>query len=93
MEPLITEIGTVAVLAGFGGLLRGCIGLYKVMKNPEQGTVKEEFKPKTFGMSVLISGMAGVAGYFLAGLTEPAVLIPLGWAGIDGVEGLFKQKK
>ena len=84
-------LGTVFILGAFGGFLRGCIGLKKVMDDPDQGTVKEEFDGKKFILSVAISGMGGVTAFLLLGAEDPQTIIHIGFMGVDAVEGLFKR--
>ena len=88
MEP----VALAAIYGGFGGLIRGLGGLYKIAKDREKGTILEEFKPALFGVSLIISASAGVLIYYMTNDMTPLALIGAGFAGIDVIETMFKTK-
>ena len=74
-----------------GGLVRGAFGIKKAMDTAKELDKPFVFDVAYFGTSVLISAIAGTVAALFLNPTEvtAAVIIPIGFAGIDLVEGLF----
>ena len=78
----------VYLLAGFtGGIIRGLVGFVK-NKTIEKAN---HFKPQYFLITILISGVVGVAAGALAD-NEWQVSFLAGYAGTDFIESLYKIK-
>ncbi len=76
------------ILAGFlGGIVRGLVGFVK-NKTLEK---TNHFKPSYFVLTILISGIVGIAAGALAD-TEWQVSFLAGYAGTDFIENLYKIK-
>jgi len=65
MEQWIVELGSVVLLAGFGGAVRGLVGLAKIWADPKVGTLKANFDWKKFTLSVTLSACAGVCAFYM----------------------------
>jgi len=70
----MVELGTVIVLAGFGGAVRGLVGLSKIWADPKEPKKKyrfipfripECFNPGRYALSVINSACAGVCVFYL----------------------------
>ena len=78
----------IYLLAGFiGGIVRGLVGF---VKNKTIEKVNH-FKPQYFLITILISGIVGVAASILAD-TEWQISFLAGYAGTDFIESLYKIK-
>jgi len=78
----------IYLLAGFtGGIIRGLVGFVK-NKTIEKA---DHFKPSYFVVTILISGIVGMAAGALAD-TEWQVSFLAGYAGTDFIENLYKIK-
>ena len=78
----------IYILAGFtGGIVRGLVGFVK-NKTIEKA---DHFKPQYFLITILISGIVGVAAGALADI-EWQVSFLAGYAGTDFIESLYKIK-
>ena len=85
-------LGLLFAAGGFGQLLRGAVGILK--RRMEAKTEGKPFKPD-YGLlvnSVVVGGLVGICGGVFLDSVDPKVLIPLGYAGADGIEGLFKRR-
>ncbi|MBU2577932.1 hypothetical protein KKA69_03820 [Patescibacteria group bacterium] len=84
----IMENYLIYILAGFsGGIIRGLVGFVK-NKTIEKA---DHFKPSYFVVTILISGIVGMAAGALAD-TEWQVSFLAGYAGTDFIENLYKIK-
>lgn len=78
----------ISILAGFsGGIIRCLVGFVK-NKTLQKAN---HFKPRYFLITILISGIVGVAAGILAD-TEWQVSFLAGYAGTDFIESLYKIK-
>lgn len=89
MMELALQIASLFCIGLFGGLIRGMIGLYK--EKAEEGD-NFKFDYTLMGMSLVISGCIGIAGGFLLSTTDPIIILPLGYMGVDAAEGLFQER-
>lgn len=104
METWITELLVVALLAGFGGLVRGLIGLWKIYADPKVGSLKSNFRADKFALSILLSACAGLVVFYMKSmpviepiltafqidLSDNGSFILVGLVGVDILESLLK---
>lgn len=87
-EIKVMEKYLIYILVGFmGGIIRALVGFVK-NKTIEK---TDHFKPQYFVITILISGVIGVAAGALAD-TEWQVSFLAGYAGTDFIENLYKIK-
>ena len=87
------ELMALALLFGMGligGLIRGLIGIYKA--RVDEGPAFE-FDVVLFGLPLLISGFVGLVGGVILETSDPKIILPLGYAGVDAAEGLLKSRR
>jgi len=85
-------MNTIVLMIGYGalgGLVRAVGGVYKGRRD---GGSSFDVDEELFAVSVVLSGLVGLTGGLLLGTVEAVALIPLGYAGIDALETLFKNK-
>ncbi len=83
---MATEIVVSGFLGALGGLVRSIIGILKAI------THKQKIRWKYFAITVLIGILVGmIAGIGFGYNTRVSILV--GYAGTDGLEGVWKAVK
>lgn len=86
---IIVGVAYIGMLGLLGQLARGVIGLYKArLKLGSKWIVDWKFFAISLGSGAIIGILAGT----LLGTSSPTILIPIGYGGVDVLEGLLDSK-
>lgn len=84
-----TELLAMLILGAIGQLARSIIGLYK-LRLKDGANWKPDWM--FLGISVASGGVVGIVAGVLLETTSASILIPLGYTGVDALEGLLDKR-